>query len=153
MEELTFFKRNVPYSVGVRFHMRDRVGKTLTQNDPYVAVTEQQLRDFKRANREHIEAGLILETKEPDLDSETPNAITDEQAQALVKNVFGLKKVLKEVTSEAPVLKLLEEAKLQKRPEKTIKLIKDRLYEITGGDPSEMQGTSWDRPPKEDVLY
>lgn len=143
-ETLIYFKKNVPYPVGVRFFVKDPVGKTLTDNDPYVAVDKKKLRDFKRANRIHLMDGLIVETKEPDLDEETPNSISDEQATEIVKNVIVLKKTLAQLTSDAPVIKLLDEAKLQKRPSKTIELIQAKLIELMGETPADMRGVSWD---------
>lgn len=145
-EELIFYKRNVPYVVGVRMHLGDNVGKALSEGNPYVVVKESQLRDFKRANKIAIRDGLIVETKEPDWDDESPNSIDDDKAAEIVKNVFGLKKALASFTSEVPIRKLLEQAEAQKRPEKTIKLIKNRLVEITGDEegepeqPTQMQG-------------
>jgi hypothetical protein len=143
-ETLYFYKKNVPYPVGVRFFVKDPVGKTLTDNDPYVAVEAKKLRDFRRANKRHILDGLLIETDEPDFDEETPNAITDAQAESLVKNVVALKKALKEITSDAAVIKLLEEARLQGRSSKTIELIETRLREIVGESPADMRGVSWD---------
>ena len=143
-EDQVYFKKNVRYPVGIRFFVKDPVGKTLTDNDPYVAVDKKKLRDFKRANRIHLMDGLIVETAEPTYDEETPNSISDEQAAEIVKNVLILKKTLSQLTSDAPVIKLLEEAKLQRRPAKTIELIKKRLVEIVGETPEEMRGVSWD---------
>lgn len=139
-ELIYYFKKNVPYTVGVRYHVRDTIGKALNGNDPYVAVKESALRDFKRANRRHLMDGLILQVAEPWDDEETPNALTDEQAAEIVKNVFMLKKTLKEVTSDVPLFKLLEEAKIQNRPKKTIDLIEARIQEVVGELPTEMQG-------------
>lgn len=144
-EELFFFKKNVPYIVGVRMFIGDNKGKALSDNNPYVVVKESELRDFKRANQMAIEDGLILATKEPDWDIASPNAIDDEKAAEIVKNVFALKKALADFTGEVPIRKLLDQAEKQNRPQKTIKLIKDRLAEITGDeedviDPSQMQG-------------
>lgn len=143
-EDVVYFKKNVPYPVGVRFYVKDTTGKTLTDNDPYVVVDRRKLRDFKRANRIHIMDGLIVETIEPDLDEETPNSISDEQATEIVKNVILLKKTLSQLTSDAPVIKLLDEARLQKRPAKTIEIIQKKLIEIVGETPAEMRGVSWD---------
>jgi len=144
-EELFFYKKNVPYIVGVRMYIGDNKGKALTGNNPYVVVKESEHRDFKRANMLAIQDGLILETKEPNWEFASPNAIDDEKAAEIVKNVFALKKALVDFTSETPVRKLLEQAEKQNRPQKTIKLITDRLAEITGDeedviDPAQMQG-------------
>lgn len=129
-EELFFFKLNVGYPVGVRFNTRDEKGRVLTLNDPYVAVQPEGMRDFKRANRHAIINGLIVTTTEPDLEFDSPNMIDDEKAAQLVMNVIALKNALKEITSISVVDKLLVEAKLQKRPTKTIQIIEKRLAEL-----------------------
>jgi len=144
-EKLFYFKLNAPYSVGIRFYPRDPVGRVLSKNDPYVAVEESKIRDFKRANKLAITEGLILSSKEPDLDFDTPNMVDDEKAAEIVKNVFVLKKALAEMTSPTVVEKLLLEAQLQDRPAKTVKLIQTRLSELRGeesGDetPVQMRG-------------
>lgn len=137
-EPLFYFKSNVPYTLAVRFHMQDVKGKVLTGYDPYVVIKESDLRDFKRANKRAIADGMIIETKEPDWDKESPNSLEDEKAEELVKNVFALKKALAEFTSEVPVRKLLEAATTQKRPSKTIDLINKRLVEIVGDEEEEI---------------
>lgn len=142
-EPLFFYKNNVGYTVGVRFHMRDVIGKALTANDPYVVIKEADLRDFKRANKKALYSGLIVETKEPDWDDATPNSLEDEQAAEIVKNVFALKKALAEFSSPVPVRKLLEEAEIQNRPKATIALITKRLGELVPEDeesPDDMRG-------------
>ncbi len=139
-EPLHYYKRNVPYTVGIRFFIRDTQGKALTEDDPYVAVEESKLRDFKRANQHHLKNGLIIETSEPSYDVETPNAIDDEKAGEIVKNVFTLKKVLKEITSVSAAVKLLDAAKEQNRPHKTIQLIEARLAEFEEDSPFAMRG-------------
>lgn len=144
-EPLTFYKSNVPYTIAVRHFIGDSKGRVLTKSNPYIVIKEGDLRDFKRANRTALKEGLIIETKEPDWEDETPNALDDAKAAEIVKNVFALKKALKDYTSTAPVEKLLYAAEEGKRPKATITLIKKRLAEITGdeeGDenPAEMQG-------------
>jgi hypothetical protein len=142
LEKLFFFKRNVPYTVGTRLYIGDTIGKALTDHNPYVAIKESGLRDFKRANRIALMEGLIIETGEPGLDEESPNAISDEQAEAIVKNLPALKKALAGVTSAVPVYKLLEEAKFQKRKTAIIELIEERLKDFVPEDevlPDDMQ--------------
>lgn len=146
-EELFFYKKNVPYTVGVRLHLRDVQGLALSENNPYVVVKEDNHRDFKRANKEAIASGLIKLTKEPDWDAPTPNALDDETANEIVKNAFATKKALAAYTSPVPVQKLLDAATAQKRPAKTMEMIQERLVELGGGeeeviDPKEMQGVN-----------
>ncbi len=139
-EEVIFFKKTVDYVVGVRFFVGDVDGKALTPSDPYVWVKESDLRDFKRANKRALREGLIIQTKEPVDEGDNPNMLEDETIEEAVKNVFALKKILADVTAEAPVIRLLEEAKLQKRPTKTIQLIEKRLRDFTGEIPEDMEG-------------
>jgi hypothetical protein len=145
-ENLLFFKKNVPYTIGIRFHMRDNVGKMLTEVDPYVAVPESILRDFKRANAYHFKHGLLVSTEEPLWDADSPNDIDDDKAVEIVKNVFTLKKVLKEVDSPPIVAKLLETAKELSRPQKTINLIQEKLDEMKEESPFGMGGVTTGSP-------
>lgn len=139
MEKLHFFKKNVKYVVGVRYYIGDTEGKALTDIDPYVSVKDENLRDFRRANKYHLAQGLIIPTEEPDWDEESPNAISDETAGAVVKNIIALRKLLKEVDSEAAVRKLLEEAEIQGRPKGTTDTIKKRLRELVGELPEDVE--------------
>lgn len=137
---LTYFKRNVPYVVTGRYDITDRRGWSLTNENPYVAITQDRIRDFKIANKYAIQKGLIVEISEPNFDWETTNAITDEQAQEIVKNLFGLKKLLPTITAEEQLFKLLNEAKAQERSQKIIRLIEERIEEVVGVLPSDMRG-------------
>jgi len=141
---LTYYKVNVTYPVGIRWNVRDTIGRVLTTNDPYVAVRDEEIRDFKRANKDAIGAGLIMLTDEPSLDEETPNMIDDVKAAALVKNELALKKALSEITHVSIVVKLLNEAKAQERPSRTIKLIEKKLSEFEVEAPVEMRGVDND---------
>ena len=132
MSELVYYKRNVPYVIGGRFTLDDWKGFTLTSENPYVAVKVENLRDFKIANKRLILEGLMIESEEPVIDWETPNAITDEKAAELVKSFIGLKNTLPSLTSIAAVDKLLETARELDRPRKTIQLIQKRLDELAG---------------------
>ena len=140
--KLIYYKRNVNYVVGGRWDINDRRGWAMTGENPYVAVPEDRLRDFKIANKQNILKGLIVETAEPSLDWETPNTITDEQAEALVKNLFGLKKTLPTLTEAPPLFKLLQEAKDQQRSQKIINLIEERIEELGLDTPLEMKGVN-----------
>jgi len=137
-EKIHFFKSNVKYPIATRYYTGDVVGKALTPNDPYVAIKDEDLRDFRRANKILLSQGILVPSEEPDWNEETPNAITDETAQEVVKNIFALKKLLKEVTSEAAVRKLLEEAEIQGRPKATIDTIKKRLRDLIGELPEDI---------------
>lgn len=135
-----YFQVNVPFSVGIRLFPRDPDGLVLNASNPYVNIREENLRDFKRANKDVLELGLIKEVEEPSTDFETANTITDEEATELVKNLFMLKKRLPDITSEAILGKLYAEAKKQKRSPKIIELIEERLMDVT---PAGMQGIDW----------
>lgn len=138
-EEEVFYKKNVPYRVGVRMEIRDTEGVLLDNDNPYIAVPKKNLRKFLQANKYGIDKGLIIEIDEPPLETVSNNSITDEQAAELVKNYHALKKRLPEITSDVTVLKLLQAAKATKRAEGTIKLITERYEEIS---PDAMQSVS-----------
>jgi hypothetical protein len=128
---MVFYKKNVQFNVGVRFHLQDNTGMILSNQYPYVAVDSDKLRDFLLANKYSIEKGLIVKSEEPSLNIEDANIIDDEQAAQIVKNVFVLKKRLAEISSETALLKLYNAAKEQKRSAKVLEMIEDRLAEIS----------------------
>jgi hypothetical protein len=127
---LVYFKKNVPYVIGIRYFIGDNKGKTLTDEDPYIAIDKEDERDFRRANKQLLDPGILIPTSEPAPDEESPNAVTDEKAIEIVKNVFILKKALVDITSASMVAKLLAVANEQKRPKKTIDIITKRLEEL-----------------------
>lgn len=130
-ENLLFYKKNVPYRVGVRRHIKDHEGVVLSDEYPVITIDKSEFREFVLANKLALNSGLIIQVEEPPLDDLSPNAITDEDASEIVKNFFGLKKRLQEVTSEAVLIKLLNVAKAEKRSEKVIGLIMERYEEIS----------------------
>jgi hypothetical protein len=137
MVELNYYKKNVPFNVGIRFSIQDNVGMVLSNAYPYVAVETDKMRDFVLANRYSIEKGLIVKSEEPELNIENANIIDDAQAAVIVKNVFVLKKRLTEISSDAALLKLYQAAKEQKRSAKVLEMIEERLAEVS---PILMQG-------------
>lgn len=136
-DELVFYKKNVPFNVGVRFSLQDNVGMVLSNAYPYVAIESNKLRDFLLSNRYSIEKGLIIKSEEPVLNIEDSNTIDDAQAAQIVKNVFVLKKKLTEISSETALLKLYQAAKEQKRKQAVLEMIENRLAEVS---PILMQG-------------
>lgn len=134
-DKLVYYKKNVPYIVGGRMFLKDPQGYILTTENPYIAVELKKLRDFKIANKQNIIEGLIIAAEEPSLDWETDNAVDDEQALALIKgNYITLKNTLEKITSLSIVQKMLELAKENDRPKKTLSIINARLEELTGDD-------------------
>lgn len=139
--EWVYFKKMVPFSVGIRFHQRDPDGTVLNGSNPYVNIRKENVKEFLRANRIAFEKGLIKEVKEPDVDfADNDNQITEEDAKELVKNLFMLKKKLPLITSEAVLGMLYAEAKSQKRSQKIIDLIAERITDIT---PPHLLGKDW----------
>lgn len=134
-----YFKKNVPYRIGVRMHIRDTDGILLDTENPYVQVANDDLRKFLQANKVAFAQGLLLEIPEPPLDVANPNAIGDEEALEIVKNYHQLKKRLPELTSDAAVLKLLNAAKASGRKQPTIDLIMERYEEVS---PNAMQSVT-----------
>lgn len=126
------FKKNVPYyNVGVRRSFTDTDGVILTNEFPTVRVEEDDLRDFKMANKYGLINGLIIEVEEDDLEWDLSNALTDEQVVELTKNYAKLKSVLPTVTSPAIAQKILAIAKENERGKQVIKLIESHVKEIT----------------------
>ena len=140
MSERLYYKRNVTYTIGVRLFPGDWNGVALTTENPYVGIDVDKVKDFKRANKSLFERGMIIQIDEPSTDFENANMISDEKASELVKNIFKLKKVLQEITSVSTVVKLLEEAKEQNRPDKTMEMLKVRLSELSDETPLIMRG-------------
>jgi hypothetical protein len=143
--KFVYFKRNVTYTVGGKFFVSDPQGFVLTNVQPWVAVPVGGLRDFKMANKIALMEGIIVETSEPSVEWETPNALTDEDMDELLKSYLKLKSKLLEVTSKAMLIKLLERAKLQNKSTKIVDLIQERLDVLSPEDtitPQEMRGVS-----------
>jgi hypothetical protein len=144
--EQVYFKKNVDFSVGIRMYQRDNEGVVLNGANPWIGIPADDLKDFMRANRQAIESGLIVQISEPPLEFNTANTITDEEADALVKNLFSLRKKLPEITSEATLGKLYATAVEQKRSQKIVDMIKERLEDIT---PAGMMGIDWGKDEKD----
>lgn len=130
-----FFKKNVPYRIAVRMHVKDSEGILLDDENPFVSVDSSKdksaLRKFISANKYALEQGKLIEIDEPPLERISVNSLTDEQAAEIVKNYHQLKRRLPEFTSDVAVRKLLDAAIATKRAEGTVKLIKERYEEIS----------------------
>jgi len=129
-----YYKRNVPYTVIVRYSERDKQGFALNNGNPTVAVPVDRIREFKTANKKFIMDGIIMETEEPNIDWITPNALTEEDMDELLKSYLKLKSTLAEMDSAPIVNKLLERAKEQNKSGKTIGIIQARLEELSEDD-------------------
>lgn len=128
--KMFYYEKTVPYSVGVRYFPGDPQGRLLTGSQPWVAVREEGLRDFKLANKKAIMDGLIRETVEPTVDWETPNTFSEAEIDDLLKNMLKLKKTLKEVTSVAIVGKMLTRAKETNKSQAMIDLLQEKMEEV-----------------------
>lgn len=125
-----YYVKNVKYPVGVRMNANDSIGKLLVTGNDWIAVPDEGLRDFKLANKRAILEGLIVEGSEPNTDWVTPNALTEDDMKALVGNYLKLKQSLQDISSPPIIEQLLEIAKVQNRPQKTLSLIQARLDEL-----------------------
>lgn len=140
------FKKNTPYyNVGVRRHSADTDGFMLTNEFPTIRIKEEDLRDFKVANKYGLKQGLVIQVDEDNLDWDLNNALTDEQANELLKNYPKLKSTLQVIDSAPIVQKLLQFAEEQDKPKKTVSLIRARLDEVSEVEqdfvrPEDMQG-------------
>lgn len=130
-EKIVYYKKTVPYVIGGRRFTGDNIGFVLTSDQPWVAVKESGLRDFKIANKRAIVEGLIIETDEPNVDWETSNIYTDEQIDELFKlGAAKVRKALLDITSVATVTRMLERAKEQKRSDAMVEALEEKLEEI-----------------------
>ena len=138
-EEKVFytFKKNMPYyNVGVRRHRHDTVGLILTNEFPTVRIEEEDLREFKMANKYGLQNGLIIQVDEEDLEWELNNAISDEQVDELLKNYAKLKSTLQTITAPPVLHKILRTAQDQEKSKKTISLIQARVDEVVPDEDS-----------------
>lgn len=141
------FKKNVPYyNIGIRHFRGDNDGVVLTNEFPTVRVKEEDLREFKMANKQHLLEGKLIPVDEDNLEWDTANAVTDDQVNDLLKNYAKLKSTLQTLTSVAIVQKIMTAADEQEKSQKTRSLIRARLDELTPDEEdfisrSEMQST------------
>lgn len=139
--ERIYFKKTVSYVIGVRMFWNDWNGVVLTNENPFVGVDEDKLKDFKRANRSLFEKGMLVQIDEPSTDFENENLLTDDEAISLVTSpVAKLRTRLKAIDSEGVVARLLELAQERNRPPTTIKALNERLEQIAEVTPATMLG-------------
>src|SRR5690348_5420695 len=125
------FKKNVPYyNVGVRRTRWDNDGIMLTKEFPTVRVEDEDLREFKLANKYNLNNGLIVNVDDEDISWDENNSVTDEQVDELLKNYAKLKSTLPNITSHVILKKILDTADEQEKPKKTRSLIQARLDEL-----------------------
>lgn len=92
---------------------------------------------FQRANRKHIETGVVIPYTPKDVvevsEEERINSMSDEEMEVLLKKpFFSLQSVVNKTTSPATLFRMLEMAKDLDRSEKTISLIEGKLAELNG---------------------
>jgi hypothetical protein len=145
-EELSYYKVNVGYSVGVRLFIGDKDGSILSPGgQDTIAVPIDRLRDFKNANKKSIINGMIIPVDEPNLQWETTNALTDEDISDLLKVFTKLKSTIPTIDSLPILYKMLDMAKFRELSKKTLSLIQSRIDELEPEDgpifrPEDMQG-------------
>lgn len=130
MADMVYYKRNVGYTVIVRRFVGDSNGVSLNGLTPTIAIPANELRDFKLANKRTILEGLIVPADEPEIDWETPNALTDEDINNLLKNIPKLRKALQTIDSVSTLSRMLEAAKVQDKSEKVKQAIRERWEEL-----------------------
>lgn len=88
---------------------------------------------FKQANAEHFNAGRIIPyTKPMEERKATVNEMTDEEMAAVInaKGFLKLQKVLNDMTSVAPVYRMLQIAEDNEKSEKILDAIRKRMGEL-----------------------
>jgi hypothetical protein len=101
----------------------------LTNEFPTVRVEDEDLREFKMANKYALTNGLLIEVEEDALDWDTNNAITDEEVTELLKNYPKLKATLQTITAPVILHKILQMARDKEASKKTISVIQSRIDE------------------------
>jgi len=92
---------------------------------------------FKRANRKHLEEGLIVEYNKPRSTQikKSANNLTDEELEKLVVAPFmKLKKTVEKMTTEAALTRVIKVAEEAERPEKTMQFLRERLSVLQSGE-------------------
>lgn len=143
--DLVYWRKTVPYTVVIRRNIVDNIGISLNAVHEWTAIEADSLMDFKIANKKFILDGVIVPMDTPTIDWETPNAISDEEMDELLKNFLKLRSTLKTVDSVPTLTRLLERAKEQDKSQKVKDAIRTRLEEVAGDinlSPSEMGGVS-----------
>lgn len=143
--DLLYWRKTVPYTVSVRRNVLDNIGLLINETTPWIAIEADTLMDFKIANKKMILDGVIVPTDTPTIDWDTPNAISDDEMDELLKNMLKLRSKLKTVDSVPTLNRLLERAKDQDKSQKVKDAIRSRLEEVAGDEilsPSEMGGVA-----------
>lgn len=136
-----YYTKTVKYTIGGRRFEGDEKGFVLTERNPYVSVKDEDLRDFRMANKRAIIAGLMIPTEEPSVDWDTPNAITEIRAAEIVKLPYlSLTKELEKITSIPHMSMIVEASKEQNRPIKTQKLVEAKLAKLAADQDIEFIG-------------
>jgi len=132
--KLVYYQKTVGYNVGVRAHSLDNQGFLLTGLQPWIGVKEENLRDFKIANKRAISEGLILQVEEPAVDIQTPNALTDADIDTLLKNQAKLRAGVKNIDSLPIVLRIQEKAQDKGLSQSTLDIIEARIDELSDAE-------------------
>lgn len=132
--DLLYWRKTVPFTVSVRRNVLDNTGLLINETTPWIAIEADTLMDFKIANKKMILDGIIVPADTPTIDWETPNAISDEDMDGLLKNLLKLRSALKTVDSLPTLQRMLERAKSQDKSQKVKDEIRSRIAEVTGED-------------------
>lgn len=129
-ENFIHFRRNVNYTIGIRFFPGDRDGAVLNHDRPVIAVAADKLRDFRYANKDAIDAGLIKEVEADVVVWESANAVDDNEVQELLKSYAKLKKTLATLDSLPILYKIRDAANTKGSNKQTLSVIANRIAEL-----------------------
>lgn len=99
--------------------------------------TEREYMYFLRANKVHLDSGAVVEHK-GEIDNQIVmsfNNLPDDEMETLIgSKFFTLKSAVEQMTTEAPLLRLIALGEGANKPEKTMQFLRERLSLIQSGD-------------------
>lgn len=99
--------------------------------------TEREYMYFQRANKIHLDSGALVEHKGK-IDNQiimSFNNLPDDEMETLIgSKFFTLKSAVDQMTTEAPLLRLITLGEEANKPEKTMQFLRERLSLIQSGD-------------------
>ncbi len=99
--------------------------------------TEREYMYFLRANKVHLDSGAVVEHK-GEIDNQIVmsfNNLPDDEMETLIgSKFFTLKSSVEQMTTEAPLLRLITLGEEANKPEKTMQFLRERLSLIQSGD-------------------
>ena len=108
------------------------------ERSSYVELwNEREYVYFLRANRIHLDNGDLIEHKgqiEEPFEKSFNNLSDDEMRELISSKFFTLKSAVDQMTTEAPLIRLVELGEIANKPEKTMLFLRSKLSIIQSGE-------------------